>query len=305
MKPLRHVVVAALLLMLVITTTSAFIRFSQSGLSCADWPACYGRPAAESGAVAAEDSSVFVARAVHRIAASAAGILLLAVVVLGWNRRLRTSRRAAGIALLALAGFLAWLGNYTPSALPAVTLGNLLAGMAMVALLAWLAQAEASSTASPRLRLWTGIALAAAMLQIALGGLIGARAAALACPGLPGCGGALWPAGAGWEAFDPFRAADPGEASRQALHLAHRVGALLTGALLLWVGGCHARLHGAQKALGWTLIALVALQLALGAALPISGFPLALAVAHNAVAALVLVTVASMRVRLRRETVPA
>ena len=42
---MRSLVLAALVLVLVIITTSAYIRLSQTGLGCADWPACYGRAA--------------------------------------------------------------------------------------------------------------------------------------------------------------------------------------------------------------------------------------------------------------------
>jgi cytochrome c oxidase assembly protein subunit 15 len=145
------------------------------------------------------------------------------------------------------------------------------------------------------LRLWISVALALVALQIAFGGLIGARHAALACTGLPGCGGGFWPQGADWRAFDPFLPNDGlADASRQALHLAHRSGALLLAALLAWIGWRHARLRGAQPALGIALLALVAFQIALGAAMLLADFPIALAVLHNALASLVLIVLASM-----------
>jgi cytochrome c oxidase assembly protein subunit 15 len=291
---MRRLVGIALALVLVITSTSAFIRLSQSGLSCRDWPACYGAQVEVPAAVPSDDSPVFIARAAHRIAASAAGILFLVIAALGWRRWRGDSRRAAAVALVVLAGLLAWLGIYTPSTLPAVMLGNLLGGMALLGLLAWLWQPDAPGEALPRrLRFWISVALALLALQIAFGGLIGARHAALDCAGLPGCGGGLWPQGADWRAFDPFLANDGlGGASRQALHLAHRFGALLLAALLAWIGWRHARLRGAR--LGIALLALVALQIALGATMLLAGFPIALAVLHNALAALVLIVLASM-----------
>jgi len=266
-NPMRRLVGIALALVLVITSTSAFIRLSQSGLSCRDWPACYGAQVEVPAAVPSDDSPVFIARAAHRIAASAAGILFLVIAALGWHRWRGDSRRAAAVALVVLAGLLAWL---------------------------W--QPDAPGEALPRrLRFWISVALALVALQIAFGGLIGARHAALACTGFPGCGGGIWPQGADWRAFDPFLANDGlGGASRQALHLAHRFGALLLAALLAWIGWRHARLRGAQQALGIALLALVALQIALGATMLLAGFPIALAVLHNALAALVLIVLASM-----------
>jgi len=300
MKSIRGIVGIALALVLVITATSAFIRLSQSGLSCRDWPACYGERGEGPAAVPFEDPRVFIARAAHRIAASVAGILFVVIAALGWHRWRGDSRRAAAVMLVVLAGLLAWLGIYTPSTLPAVMLGNLLGGMALLGLLAWLWQPDGAGEVLPRwMRLWIVVGLALVALQIAFGGLIGARHAALACTGFPGCGGGFWPAGADWRAFDPFLPNDGlGDASPQALHLAHRSSALLLAALLASIGWRHARLRGAQQALGIALLALIAIQIALGVAMPLAGFPIALAVFHNVTASLALIVLVSMLSRL-------
>ncbi len=298
---MHRLVSISLALVLVITLSSAFIRLSQSGLSCPGWPACYGAQAGTPAAALSETSPVFFARALHRVAASAAGVLLLVIAVLGWHRWRNDSRRAVAVVLVALAGLLAWLGIYTPSTLPAVTLGNLLGGMALLGLLAWLRQSDVrGETPQARPHFWIWVALALVTLQIALGGLIGARHAVLACTGLPGCGGGLWPHGADWRVFDPFLPNEGlGDASRQALHLAHRLGALLLAVLLAWIGWRETRLRGAR--LGFALLVLVAAQMVLGPAMLLAGFPVALAVAHNAVASLVLIVLASMLPRLRPE----
>lgn len=300
---MRRLVSIALAVVLVITLSSAFIRLSQSGLSCPEWPACYGAQAGIPSAAPFEGWPVFTARVVHRIAASLAGILFLVIAALGWHRWRGDSRCAAAVMLVVLAGLLAWLGTYTPSTLPAVMLGNLLGGMALLGLLAWLRQSVAGGDApqaSPRL--WILVAIALVALQIAFGGLIGARHAALACDGLPGCGVGLWPQGADWRAFDPFLPDDGfGDASQQALHLAHRFSALLLTALLAWIGWRHARQGGAQQTLGFALLALTAIQIALGPAMLLAGFPIALALVHNAVASLVLIVLATMLPRARPE----
>ncbi len=296
MNPMRRLVSIALVVVLVITATSAFIRLSQSGLSCRDWPACYGARVEFPAAAPFEGWPVFIARVVHRITASLAGILFLVIAALGWHRWRGDSRRAAAVALVLLAGLLSWLGTYTPSAMPAVMLGNLLGGMALLGLLAWLWQPDDRGEALPaRSRLWILVALALVALQISFGGLIGARYAALACAGFPGCGGGSWPQSADWRAFDPFLPNDGlAGASRETLHLAHRFGALLLAALLAWIGWRHTRLPGAQRALGIALLALVALEVALGAAMLLAGFPIALAVFHNALASLLLIVLVGM-----------
>ena len=288
--PLRGLLLAALLLVLVITTTSAYIRLSQAGFGCADWPACYGRSLAAPavGQLLPEPSTLFWARALHRLAASTAGILLLLIVFLGWNALQGKAARLAAVAAVALAGFLAWLGLMTPSNLPAVTIGNLLGGMSMLALLWWLHQRGRGSGAG-RTLYW--LALAALALQIALGGMIGARHAALSCVTLPACAGGWWPDPIDWRLFNPFLAlseADLGAAAREALSMAHRYGAALVAAILCVLGVKAVRRGARIAARGWLLLGLLGLQLLLGAGMVLANFPLTLALLHNLGAALLL-----------------
>ena len=288
--PMRWLVLAALLLVLVIITTSAYIRLSQAGFGCTDWPACYGRSVSmpSAGQVIPEQSTLFWARALHRLAASSAGILLLLIVFLGWDTLQGAAARIAAVATLALAGFLAWLGLFTPSNLPAVTVANLLGGMTMLALLWRLHQRGRGTGAGRTLH---SLALAALVLQIALGGMIGARHAVLSCVTLPACAGGWWPDSVDWRLFNPFFAlseSDMGSAARGALILSHRYGAVLV-ATILGVLGVKAVRRGAHVAArGWLLLGMLGLQLLLGAGMVLANFPLPLALLHNLCAALLL-----------------
>ena len=282
--PIRALVLAALLLVLVITTTSAYIRLSQAGFGCADWPACYqhSAPLPAAGQLIPEASTLFWARALHRLAASSAGILLLLIVFLGWKALQDVAGRLAALATVALAGFLAALGMVTPSNLPAVTLGNLLGGMGMAALLWWLYRRDGAGTRVGRGMLW--VALAALALQIALGGMIGARHAVLACSGFPACNGSWWPGPANWHLFNPFVHAPPAVDAAPALApliMAHRYGALLLTAVLLPLGIASARRGRGRTAYGWLLLAALGAQLSLGAAMVLANFPLPLGLLHN------------------------
>lgn len=292
-----------LALLVVITTTSAYLRLAQTGLSCPGAPDCYAQRAvpAAAGTDAAEDA----ARALHRLAASAAGAVILVILFVGWGGA-RPAERVAAIALAVLAALLAWLGRHTPSALPAVTLGNLLGGMAMLALAAWLvATPRPGGAAVPArgLRHWLWLAAALVALQIAAGGLVGARHAAFACTSFPDCAGTVWPAGVDASVFDPFRempppasAAERADPERQAVALAHRWVAVPTLAILVWLG-LRAVRAGAPGP-GLALLAAAAAQLALGAAQVLTGQPLALAVAHNAVAAAAVLALAALAARV-------
>jgi cytochrome c oxidase assembly protein subunit 15 len=141
--------------------------------------------------------------------------------------------------------------------------------------------------------------------QIALGGWLVASHAAFACPDFPTCRGQWWPSArfsAGFAAgFGGL--AEPGAAlSRDALvaiHLAHRVGALLALLVVGWAGWRALRSHGAQG-LGAALLAALAAQWALGVAGVVAGLPLALAVAHHALAAVLLATAVVLHFRAYR-----
>ena len=289
--PMRRVVLAALLLMLVLTTTSAYIRLSQAGLGCADWPACYGRdvrlPLA--GQLLPGDAPLFWAHTLHRFAATCVGVLLLLIVFLGRDEMQGTGARLASWTVLALAVLLAMLGMVTPSGLPAVTLGNLLGGMTMVALLWRLHQRGRGDSAGPgRMLFW--LALAALALQFALGGMIGARYAALSCVTLPGCGG-WWPETTDWRLFNPFfdlPASDKIAAALAPLVMAHRYGALPVAVILCVLGAGAVRRGGRAASLGWALLAMLGLQLLLGAVMVLANFRLPLALMHNLGAALLL-----------------
>ncbi len=289
--PMRWLVFAALILVLVLTTTSAFIRLSQAGLGCTDWPACYGRARLpEAGQLLPEYAPLFWAHALHRLVASSVGVLLVLIVFLGRKDMQGIGARLSAWTVLALAGLLAVLGIVTPSSLPAVTLGNLLGGMAMVALLWWLHQrGHGESARAGRMLFW--LAFAALALQIALGGMLGARHAALACVTLPACGGSWWPEPADWRLFNPFfglPSSDRISAALEALAMAHRYGALLLAAILCALGVRAIRRGARAAALGWVLLGMLGLQLLLGAAMVFANFPMSLALMHNLGAALLL-----------------
>ena len=122
---LAKLLAVAALLTLLITTASAYLRLGGNDLGCEGWPACYVA-AATPQATRSEPPGTAVVRGAHRVAASVLGLMLIAVVFFGWEALQGSGPRAASIALLGIAVFLAWLGRYTPSSLPAVTLGNLL-----------------------------------------------------------------------------------------------------------------------------------------------------------------------------------
>jgi heme a synthase len=281
-------------LVLAITSLSAFIRLSRAGLGCEPWPECYAQALQTAGqpAAARADGPVAAARIAHRIVAVVALLLVIALVMTTLSKEpmlWRQGRMALG--LLALALFLAILGRWTTdSRLPAVMLGNLLAGFAMLALSWRLLQScgnELEPTkATDGLVRWAKIGVALLVVQIVLGGLVSAGHAGLSCPQLLTCD----TAGGSWQFLNPWHetpidVADPANPAGGLVHALHRAGALMVAAVMLPLG--IAAWRKGRRA-GAAMVVLVLLQAGLGALLVAGGLPLSLALAHNVVAALLV-----------------
>jgi len=153
-----------------------------------------------------------------------------------------------------------------------------------------------SGPASRRLKRWLGIALLVLVAQISLGGWTTANYAALACPDLPTCGGAWWPETDFGEAFKVWREIGVNyeggildQPARAAIHMSHRIGAVVTLVVLLFTGWLATRVSGLAR-IGGLLMALVCLQFTLGVLNVAWQLPLPNAVAHNGTAALLLAT---------------
>lgn len=285
-------VYACLALTFVVVVVGAYVRLSDAGLGCPDWPLCYGQPVP--GDIADRDALAKAWKEMgHRYLAGTLGVMLAALALIAWRLK-RSQWLATGI--LALVVFQATLGAWTVTMLlkPAIVTAHLLGGMAILALLAWLAVLQLRVT-SPALDLRTPAlaGLGVVLIQVALGGWVSANYAALACPDLPLCLGEAVPPMDFRNAFHVMRelGQTPERAllSREALtaiHWSHRMFALVAVGVLAWV--CY-RTAPYSRALATVIGVLVLAQFALGVANVAVSRPLPLAAAHNAGAALLLV----------------
>ena len=295
MKALRAFSVAATALALVVVVVGAYVRLSDAGLGCPDWPLCYGRPLPAEIADAGAHAKAWKEMA-HRYLAGTLGLLIVALAIAAW--RVRRARSLAA-ALVLLVAFQATLGKWTVTMLlkPAIVTAHLLGGMATLALLVWLALSQwphSTDAATRGLRRVAALALAVLTLQITLGGWVSANYAALACPDLPLCRGELVPPMDFGNAFHVVRElGHTGEGellpleALTAIHWTHRLFALVVLVVVLIAA---ARTWRTVPALGAALGALVLMQFGLGVANVALGLPLALAAAHNAFAALLCVS---------------
>ena len=296
MSALRATALAALCLTFVVVVVGAYVRLSDAGLGCPDWPMCYGKPipaeVADGHPVAKQWKEMG-----HRYLAGCLGILLLVLAALAFRQK-----KAPGLAatIVALVFFQAALGMWTVTLLlkPAIVTAHLLGGMTIFALLAWynlLQRAHVPAPEARALRTPAALALLAVALQIALGGWVSANYAALACLDLPLCRGQLVPPMDFANAFHVVR--ELGQTAQgelltnealTAIHWTHRSFAVVVLVVTTWAALKARRI---LRTVSTEILILLALQLALGVANVAFSLPLWLAAAHNAGAALLLLSV--------------
>lgn len=312
----RRVALAAMLLALVVVVLGAWVRLSAAGLGCPDWPGCYGHLNVETAAQNADNiNAAFphrpfeyhkaIKEMVHRYFASTLGLVILVLAGLAiWNRKDPDQPVKLPIALVGLVILQGLLGMWTVTLLlkPLIVVLHLIGGLTTLSLLAWLAIPPQRRFVGPdnlRLRRIATLGLAALTLQIVLGGWTSSNYAAFACPDFPTCQNVMWPQMDVKDAFVLWRGLGIdyeggvlNHPARVAIHFTHRLGALLAAGVLGFLVITTWRLSTNPKArVAATILGLVLLaQLILGPMMVIHALPLSLATAHNAVAALLLLS---------------
>src|SRR5271154_1456566 len=317
---IRLVATTAFALCLLVVVLGGYVRSSAAGLGCPDWPGCYGHltppAAAETGKAWRE--------MIHRYAAGSLCVLTVVITALAiqWRKyKLLGVPFAASLLLLVVVQ--AALGGLTVTwkLQPLIVTSHLLLGLCTLALLWWLVLTLGTrqegawhgggalhSHAIRRAQRWALIGLGVVILQIALGGWTSSNYAAIACPDLPTCQNQWWPKadfGNGFllwrDAVINFEGGVLSLPARIAIQLTHRLGAVLTALTLVWAAFCALRVRGSAEVrqTAWALLGVLVLQLLIGSAMVLKGFPLWLATAHNGGAALLLLAAVALNRVLR------
>lgn len=297
-------------LTLCLIVLGAYVRLSDAGLGCPDWPGCYGKLVVPSDAQALREAQARYPKSrldtvkahkemAHRYLAALVGLLVLGLTILAYRIR---SQWPLATTLLLLVIFQALLGRWTVTLLlePLVVVAHLLGGMTTLCLLCWLSLGWSRSgvTTTPALRPWLLVAGAVLIMQVTLGGWTSANYAGLSCPDFPTCRGNWWPTGTEFrQAFLPtFGTGDPragtlSDGAMIAIHLAHRLGAVLT-LLVLAVTGLRVLRHGPPplRRWAWLLLSLAIAQVGIGITNVLLRLPVLAAATHNLLAALLLLT---------------
>ncbi|MET0052134.1 MAG: COX15/CtaA family protein [Candidatus Thiodiazotropha sp.] len=266
------------LLAFCVILVGAYVRLSDAGLGCPDWPGCYGQMVVPDALPASHLDDPSQTRPlhrgkawkemIHRYLAGTLGLMILLLAVLAWrNRADPVQPRLLPGLLLGLVTLQAALGMWTVTLLvkPAIVTAHLLGGFATFVLLVLLAlrlrqtpllaSPGQSPDQSPGLRRHARLALLVLILQITLGGWTSTNYAALGCTDFPQChAGQWWPQTDFSEAFTLWRGLGINyefgvleHDARAAIHLTHRIGALLT---LLVVGSLGLR-RWRWRTTGW------------------------------------------------------
>jgi heme a synthase len=277
----RFLLFGATTLALSVVGLGGYVRLKGAGLGCPDWPGCYGHILVPE--FAADTGRAWIEMG-HRYAAGCLGVSIFLLAALAWRRRPTGSARRG--VLTWLSGFVAFqalLGMWTVTQLlePLIVTAHLLGGMLIWALLIALCHRECGTVTVGPLGWPGGVALAALLVQIALGGGVSSHYAGLACPDFPACSSSGLP-----------------ETAAQAIHFAHRLWALIA---LVAVGGHALRCirQPGQRPFGFAIAILLTAQLASGIASVLLTIPLPLALAHNVGAALLLAAVTASVAGLR------
>jgi cytochrome c oxidase assembly protein subunit 15 len=301
----RRLALAGAILAAAVVILGAWVRLTDAGLGCPDWPGCYGHAYPQAG----HDFSKAWHEMVHRYFA---GTLVLVIsILLIWAvifRRDPGQPRAPVVLLFVIVLFQAALGALTVTRLlkPLIVTGHLLGGLTTLGILWWLAlrpDERPASARERRLLVFAVAAFAVLVLQIALGGWTSANYAAVACPDFPTCQQSWWPNMDFRDAFVLWRGLDVdytggllANPARIAIHVTHRLGAAAAGIGLLLVGlltaftGASGRLRLAGVLVAGTVL----LQICIGITMVHFGMPLPLAAMHNAGAALLVICVVAL-----------
>jgi cytochrome c oxidase assembly protein subunit 15 len=292
----------------------AWTRLVDAGLGCPDWPGCYGFvvfPINESDIAMAEslypefpyDINKAIPEVVHRYFAAALGFFAILLVYLSFKQKENKRIRLWAIGLLIFICCQGLFGYLTVSLklLPIIVTGHLFGGFTTLTIFFYIYLMSGNfqildKMKIPNLKFIAGLALFILIIQIFLGVWTSTNYASLACADFPTCQGTYLPEMDFKNGFNLNQEVGPNylyglldNPSRVAVHYSHRVSALLLTFIFLIL---MSKLWFSNAApLASTLGVLLLTQISLGIINVVYVLPLYVAIAHNLVAATLLLTV--------------
>ena len=314
MNNIKNLSLFGICLAFAVIALGAWTRLVDAGLGCPDWPGCYGFvvfPTNEAEIALAEsrypmfpyDINKAIPEVVHRYFAAALGFLAIIMVYYSFKQNENKNIRRWTVGLLIFICLQGLFGYLTVSLLllPLIVTGHLFGGFTTLTLffLIFLMSGRFSILEKmkiPKLKTIATIALVVLIFQIFLGVWTSTNYASLACADFPTCQGSYMPEMDFKNGFNLNQEVGPNylyglldNPSRVAIHYSHRVSAILVTIVFLVL---ISKLWFSNAApLASTLGVLLLTQISLGIINVVYVLPLYVAIAHNLVAALLLLTV--------------
>ena len=314
MNNIKNLSLFGICLAFVVIALGAWTRLVDAGLGCPDWPGCYGFvvfPTNEAEIALAEaryptfpyDINKAIPEVVHRYFAAALGFLAIIMVYYSFKQNENKNIRRWTIGLLIFICCQGLFGYLTVSLLllPIIVTAHLFGGFTTLTLffLIFLMSGKfdiLEKMVIPKLKTIAGIALAVLLFQIFLGVWTSTNYASLACADFPTCQGTYMPEMDFKNGFNLNQEVGPNylyglldNPSRVAIHYSHRVSAILVAVVFLIL---ISKLWFSNAApLASTIGILLLTQISLGIINVVYVLPLYVAIAHNLVAALLLLAI--------------
>ena len=312
----------AFFLAFIVVQLGALTRLKDAGLGCPDWPGCYGKLTLPNKSIQLMNGPYSGQKLIpekawpemiHRYAAATLVILCFAgIVLIIYKYKLPQQPVWIATSLLFLLFLQGLLGKWTVTLRlhPLVVMSHLLGGLAFLSLL-WLLILRLNqlpirqSFGEQKLRSWAALGLLLIVIQIGLGGWTSANYAAFVCPDFPRCQGQWWPRMNFSEAFHlwlstniTYEGGILSQTARTAIQMSHRIMAIITSIYLVLLVYKLFKVTKINflRGLGVLLLFLLVLQISLGTLNILWMLPLPIAMAHNAVAALLLLTILTLNI---------
>ena len=314
MNNIKNLSFLGICLAFVVIALGAWTRLVDAGLGCPDWPGCYGFvvfPINEADIAIAEslypefpyDINKAIPEVVHRYFAATLGLFAIFLVYLSFKQNENKNIRLWTIGLLIFICCQGVFGYLTVSLklLPIIVTGHLFGGFTTLTLFFYIFLKSSNfeilnKMKIPNLKFIAGLAFFILIIQIFLGVWTSTNYASLACADFPTCQGSYLPEMDFKNGFNLNQEVGPNylyglldNPSRVAVHYSHRVSAILVTLIFLIL---MSKLWFTNAApLASTLGILLITQISLGIINVVYVLPLYVAIAHNLVAATLLLTI--------------
>ena len=311
----KNLVLGATILALCVVVFGAYVRLTDAGLGCPDWPGCYGTLTVPESVAAIEEAQANYPNSIidkgkawiemiHRYIAAILGLMILSLAFLAYKNKNDINVRPSlvyGLLGLVIAQGMFGMWTVTELLMPIIVSLHLLGGMTTLGLLTyithrhWGSVSDTLITLKPISQKLIRFSLVILFIQIFLGGWTSTNYAALACTDFPTCHGELIPPmdfSNGFTLWRELGMTAQGDAltlqALQAIQWIHRIGAFIFVSYFLYIIYLMSKFKSCNLYRN-LLVIVISFQFIIGVLNLLLHLPLALATMHNLGAALLVI----------------